>query len=125
MNSKGRLFYIHWNPTEAEARAASFREDGWEVRLEAKDGDRASRRILGDPPGVVVISLARLPSHGREIAAYLRSRKGGSEVPIVFVDGSEDAVGKATSKVPEAICTTSSELQVILSGFAKDAQPEK
>jgi DNA-binding NarL/FixJ family response regulator len=125
MNSKGRLFYIHWNPIEAEAWASSFREDGWDVRLEAKDGDRASRRILGDPPDVVVISLTRLPSHGREAAVYLRSRKGGSEVPIVFVDGTLDAVGKAASKVPEAIYTTSSELRVIMSGFAKDAQSEK
>ena len=118
MISNGRLFYIHWNPAEAEAQASLFREDGWDVRLEAKDGDRASRRILGDPPDVVVISLALLPSHGREAAAYIRSRKGGGEVPIVFVDGAEDAVEKAVAKVPTAIYTTTLELQVVLSGFA-------
>lgn len=125
MSSKGKLFYIHWNETEAEAQAQAFRDQGWDVRLEAKDGARASRRIEGDPPNVVVISLTRLPSHGRETAAYLRSRRAGRGVPIVFVDGTEDAVEKAAAKVPEAIYTTTPELQVVLSGFAKDGQPEK
>ena len=125
MSPKGRLFYIHWNPSEAEAQASLFRDDGWDVRVEVKDRDRASRRILGDPPDVVVISLTRLPSDGREVAAYIRSRKGGGEVPIVFVDGAEDAVEKAAVKVPAAVYTTGPELQMILSGFAKNDPSEK
>ena len=123
MDSKGKLFYIHWN--EAEAKAQAFRNQSWDVRLEAKDGERASRRILGDPPDVIVISLTRLPSHGRETAAYLRSRRGGGGVPIVFVDGAEDAVEKVRAKVPDAVYTTTPELPDLLSRYAKDGRLEK
>jgi CheY-like chemotaxis protein len=111
---KGRLFLIHWDAAEAEERADRLRAAGWEVETEAEDGADAAERIRADLPAAVVVSLARLPSHGRETSHYLRSRYGESELPIVFVDGTEDKVEAARERVPEAVFTVSDELPAVL-----------
>lgn len=114
----GRLFLIHWDAVEAEERAERLRAEGWEVETEAEDGADAAERIRADVPAAVVISLDRLPSHGRETAHYLRSRYGESELPIVFVDGDEEKVEAARERVPEAVFTTSDELPDVLGKLA-------
>ncbi|MBI2165619.1 MAG: response regulator [Chloroflexi bacterium] len=116
---KGNLFLIHWNQMEAEALARLLRAEGWQVRIEAQDGARAWRSIREDTPDVVVIFLARLPSHGRKTAEALRSTRGTRGLPIVFVDGKPEAVEKATSKVPDAMYTGSAQLKEALAKFAR------
>ena len=118
-STKGKVFLIHWNLSEAEAHAQSLRQVGWQVAVEAEDGARAGNTIKTDPPQVVVIYLSRLPSHGRETAHYLRSLKATRSIPIVFVDGKEEAVEKTKVKVPDAIYTTSEELESILQQFTQ------
>ncbi len=110
----GHLFLIHWNKDEADALASGLRAQGWQVEVEAHDGAQAGRRILAELPDAVVIYLTRLPSHGRETAHWLRSIKATRATPIVFVDGVPDKVEKVKAKVPDAIYTTSAELQGIL-----------
>ena len=117
--AKGRAFLIHWNPSEAEAHAQILREAGWQVEIEAEDGARAGNAIKADPPQVVVIYLSRLPSHGRETAHYLRSIKATRSIPIVFVDGKEEALEKTRAKVPDAIYTTSEKLNSVLQKFTR------
>ena len=109
--TKGRAFLIHWNLSEAEEYAQNLRSAGWQVEIEAGDGARAGNAIKVDPPQVVVIYLSRLPSHGRETAHALHSFKVTRNIPIVFVDGKEEAVEKTKVKVPDAIFTTSEELE--------------
>ncbi len=115
----GRIFLIHWNATEAEELANRLRADSWTVGTEAEDGYRAGRLIKKNLPDAVVIYLTLLPSHGRETAAYLRSQKATRGLPIVFVDGNEKAVTKTKAKVPDAIFTTSAELNNVLAQFAR------
>lgn len=98
----GRLFLIHWKQAEAEEHADRLRALGWPVDVEAEDGARAARAILEDPPAAVVVYLTRLPSHGRHTAAYLRSRKGGADVPLIFVGGRPQAVEQTRAEVPNA-----------------------
>jgi len=116
---KVKAFLIHWNTSEAEAHAQSLRESGWQVEIEAEDGARAGIAIKADPPHVVVIYLSRLPSHGRETAHYLRSTKATCSIPIVFVDGKEEAVEKTRAKIPDAIYTSSEELDRLLQQFTQ------
>ncbi|MFQ6115302.1 MAG: hypothetical protein ACE5NG_14685, partial [bacterium] len=106
---KGKLFLVHWNASEAEEYAGRLRSEGWTVEVEAKDGARACKHIKADPPDVVVIYLTRLPSHGRRTGEYLREVKATHNVPIIFVDGKQDAIEKTKAKVPDAIYTTSSQ----------------
>lgn len=121
---RSRVFLVQWDAPSAEARAAALRADGWEVEVESQDGARAYRLIRATPPDVVVIDLARKPSHGRETAHALRTLKATRHLPIVFVDGTEEAVEKTQAKVAEAVFTTSAELRsvlVLLSGPGKGA----
>ena len=117
--AKGKAFLIHWNPSEAEAHAQSLRKASWQVEIEAENGARAGNAIKADPPRVIVIYLSRLPSHGRETAYALHSYKATRNIPIVFVDGNEEAVEKTKVKVPDAIYTTSEELESVLQDFSE------
>lgn len=105
-----RLYFIHWNEREAKEMAQPLQHAGWDVEIESQDGARASRRILADPPQAVVISLARLPSHGRETASYLRSKLDPERLPIYFIDGRPDKVERLRESVPEATFTSSAAL---------------
>ncbi|MBI2183870.1 MAG: hypothetical protein HYU39_02805 [Thaumarchaeota archaeon] len=116
---KGRIFLIHWNQSEADEFAEKLRSEGWKVDIEAEDGARAGKMIRADPPDAVVIYLTRLPSHGRETADYLRSVKTTRNIPIVFVDGREDALEKTKVKVADAVFTTSTELKNVLANISK------
>lgn len=109
---------IHWHPAEAEERAERLRAEGWEVDVEAEDGADAAERIRADLPRAVVISLARLPSHGRETGVYLRDRYRGSELPIVFVDGDPEKVEGVRGRVPEAAFTSWDDLPAALEKLA-------
>ncbi len=114
----GRLFLIHWNEAEAAELAARLRAKGWEVETEAQDGARGGKRIKADQPDAVVIYLTRLPSHGRETADGLRSIKATRHIPIIFVDGKEEAIEKTRAKVPGALFVTSAGLREALASVA-------
>ena len=118
---KGKLFLIHWNASEAEEHASALRSDRWSVNVESQEGTRAGNLIRADPPDVVVIYLTRLPSHGRETARHLRSLKTTRDVPILFVDGKEEAIETTRAKVPEAVYVTSAELGAALEVLSKDS----
>ena len=113
-----RLFLIHWNDAEAEEKARALREDGWDVQMESADGARGAKRLLANPPDVVVIWLTRLPSHGRQTAHYVRSRPAGRSTPIVFVGGDGAALEKVKSAVPDAVYTAPSGLTAALALYA-------
>jgi len=117
---KGKLFLIHWKAAEAEELADPLRKTGWEVELESEDGARAGRRIESFEPDVAVIYLTRLPSHGRETARYLRTRTATRDVPIVFVDGKQEALEKIRALLPDAKYTTSERLGGVVTDFATD-----
>jgi hypothetical protein len=111
---KGKLFLIQWDADEVQKRAEFLRAKGWDVEVEFEDGARACQRILARLPEAVVISLDRLPSHGRATALGLRESVAGKRCRLVFVDGKDEAVSKARARIPEAGFTTSSELESFL-----------
>lgn len=120
----GKLFLIHWNEAEAELLAEPFRSEGCSVEIESSDGARAGKQIKAQPPDVIVIYLTRLPSHGRETAHGLRSLKATRHLPIVFVDGNEEALEKTRAKVPDAIYTTSGKVRQTLAEVIKSSREE-
>lgn len=114
---KGRLFLFEWNKQAAEARARELREAGWDVSVESEDGARGGKAVLANPPDVLVLDLARRPSHSRETAHALRSYKAGRNIPIVFVDADDENLKKTRPKVPDALFTTSGRLKTLLKRF--------
>jgi len=111
----GRIFLVAWNQEEVNARATDLRRAGWQVETEHQDGARAYRLIKTQPPDAVIIDLSRLPSHGRETAHALRGVKATRQLPIIFIDGTGEAVEKTKAKVPGALFTNSSGLLRTLS----------
>ena len=115
---RGRLFLIHWNPSEGEHLARDLRAANWRVDLETEDRTRACRRIRERRPDALVISLARSPVYGLDVACAVRNGTSAN-APIVFLDGTEDAVKAARARVPAAIFTTSGELAETLVAYAR------
>lgn len=115
----GRVFLVHWHEEEAKEKARELAGWGWDVRVEHADGAKAVRHIGEEPPDAVVISLARLPAHGRETADALQRMKTTRSTPIVFVDGTADKVAEARAKVPGALWTTWPALRATLAMFRK------
>ena len=95
-----RIYFVHWNQTEAEARAAELTEAGHDVRAHWIT-DKIDK--WGDYlPDAVVISLDRLPSHGRAIAEWIWVAKKRQNNPILFAGGAPDKVKTTREKFPKA-----------------------
>lgn len=91
---------------ESAARAAKLRDAGYAVACGAPDGPAALKQITTDAPDAVVIDLGRLPSHGREVALFLRRTKATRHVPLVFVEGDEEKVVRIKELLPDAVYTS-------------------
>jgi hypothetical protein len=93
------VFYVHWDEGEASAHAEALRAIGHRVAVHAA---RDETPRLPEPTDVVVISLEKLPSHGRAIAEWVWSAKRRRTIPIVFVGGPADKVAKTRERFPDA-----------------------
>jgi hypothetical protein len=108
----GKLFYLHWNEEELLERIAPLCAAGHEVRTHWSPGDVAR---LGDfLPDIFVISLDRLPSHGRAYARWFWEAKTRRHLPIVFAGGQPDKVAVARQHFPNAVfCSTNEMADVV------------
>jgi CheY-like chemotaxis protein len=104
------ILLVHWHEAEAHDLAATLKEAGFRVEVEARDGARAVARAASMPAEVVVISLRRVPSHGRETARELQARVATRHIPIVFVDGPPAKQNAVRRVVPAASFVSWSEL---------------
>jgi hypothetical protein len=89
-----RILYIHWHPREAADRAKRLREGGHLVAV-GTTGDRL-RGAAKWGPEILVISLDRLPAHGRAVAAWWWESKSRRQFPILFEGGQDEAKVLAT-----------------------------
>lgn len=102
-----RVFYVHWNKDEGMETVRVLRGAGhtalFHYSTEEGAGAGAWRNIRAKPPDAIVVSLARLPSHGRRIAAVTTQYKALRTVPIVFVGGEKEKVAEARKEFPGAL----------------------
>lgn len=101
-----RIHLIHWNDEEARERAARIAVLGYIVERAPFTGPASIKALAAKLPAAVVISLERLPSHGREVAVALRTTKGTRAVPIVFVGGEEEKTARVRALLPDATYAT-------------------
>ena len=107
-----RIFYMHWNEGEALERIAPMTEAGHDVR--AHWSTDSSPSLKGELPDAVVISLDRLPSHGRAVAEWFREAKSRWHIPIVFEGGKPDKVAVGRERSPDArFCETGRVLDML------------
>jgi hypothetical protein len=107
-----RLFYIHWNKDECLDAARALRAAGHQVQhhFNVDEGPTMWAPIKQTPPDAIVISLARLPLHGRRIAAASREMKALRHVPLVFVDAAPEKVDAMRAEFPGALFATTADL---------------
>jgi hypothetical protein len=97
-----RVFYVHWDKDEAMAGARGLREAGHSVRYEAEDGANVWKELKKSRPDALVVSLAKLPSHGRRVAAATLENKSLAEIPVIFVGGEDEKVAETRKLFPAA-----------------------
>ncbi len=97
---------IHWHAAEAREHARRLKAGGFAVDAGLPSAPVLLRELHRNPPAVVVISLDRLPSHGRDVAFVLRGQASTRNVPLVFVGGAPDKVAGVRAKLPDAAFTT-------------------
>ena len=97
---------LHWNDAEAQERLAQLAEAGFPAYHLKDSGPLMPKQLREQSPSAFVIDLSRLPSHGREVAAALRSNKSTCCIPLVFVEGQADKVERIRALLPDAIYST-------------------
>ena len=99
-----RVLLVHWHEQECAERAERLAEHGYFVdcHWRQEDGKALTHSLTADPPAALVIDLARLPSHGRAIAVWLRERKALRTVPLVFVPGDAEKTARLKEAFPDA-----------------------
>jgi CheY-like chemotaxis protein len=105
-----RVRVVHWRAAEAAPLVALLREAGYRVDYEENPDYHLAQKIRAAPPVAVVIDLSRLPSHGGELAIFLRGSKATRHVPIVFVNGAPEKVEVVRQKLPDAVYTVDKRL---------------
>lgn len=111
------VLYLHWHAEELATRVAPLRQAGYSI---AEHSSTAAAPSLQDHlPDVAVLSLARLPSHGRAVAEWLWEAKKRQHIPIVFVDGAPEKVAVTKKKFPTAHYCTADKLLATLAKLGR------
>ena len=120
--SGGRtVLLVHWDAGEAEEIAASLRSR-WKVEIESEDGARVWARVKELRPRVLVVSLSRQPSHGRQTVLAVRRSPEGKNLPVVFVGGEADRVSALKKEIRDAVFTDHASLKGVLIGIGHDKE---
>jgi hypothetical protein len=98
-----RVRLIHWKASEAAALLENLRAAGYVVNYDERLSSEEIYAIREFPPDAFAIDLSRLPSHGREVATFLRGRKATRHIPIVFVGGAPEKVDAIRKLLPDAV----------------------
>jgi CheY-like chemotaxis protein len=116
-----RVRIIHWKPAEAGPLVDACRSSGFQVDYDAEalSGPAIGRAIRELPPDAVVIDLSRLPSHGRELAVWLRGAKSTRHIPIVFVNGEAGKVEKVREILPDATFATTARVRAAVASACR------
>lgn len=117
--TKGVIILVHWHADQAKVLSSELRSNGWEVHAETGSGLLRMKAIRESLPVAAVVSLRRLPSHGREWAGALQYAGWGRAIPLIFVDGVADKVAATQKKFPDAHYCSWEELPAFLDTLPK------
>lgn len=97
-----RVCLIHWNDKECQECQSLLNHDGVEVLVDIKAGPQFAKMIEAAKPDALIIDLSRLSSQGRDLGVMIRARAGTRQIPIVFVEGTEEKVAAIRGLLPDA-----------------------
>lgn len=100
-----RIRLICWKEELAQERLLALAASELPVDASPCRPSELAQSFRQDDIAAVLIDLDRLPSHGREVAVWLRNRKATRSIPIVFAGGVPEKVEKIRVELPDAIYT--------------------
>jgi CheY-like chemotaxis protein len=109
-----KLRLIHWNGPEGRERKLRLASLGHHADFDDVEGPALMRVLRNSAADAFLIDLSRLPSHGREVAMWLRTTKSTRHVPIVFVGGDPAKVATLKQLLPDATYTSWTRLATAL-----------
>jgi hypothetical protein len=112
-----KLFYLHFNEAELKERLKPLSK--FNLTIASHFSTEQPAKFTDDLPDTFVISLDRLPSHGRQYVQWLWEAKKRQHIPVIFVDGKPDKVEATKEKFPQAVYCSSKELTGIIKGLMK------
>jgi hypothetical protein len=115
-----KLFYLHWNETEAKDRALQLRSAGHVVHVHWSTTQPP--QLKDNLPDIAIISLTRLPSHGRAVAEWLWEAKSRRHVPLIFEGGTAEKVAATRRKFPQAHFCTAGRVGSLITRAHSDRQ---
>lgn len=103
-----RVLLVHWNEVEAKERAGRLNNAGVDVAGIAWSGGDVMKTLRKcSPVDAIIISLERLPSHGRVVGVFLRETKSTRSLPLIFVECPDtEKVAKVKATLPDAQFTS-------------------
>jgi hypothetical protein len=105
------IFVVHWNEEELNALIEPLAKAKHKVRGHWSQHSTADLKEL---PDLLVISLDRLPSHGKAIAEWMWEAKKRQHIPIVFVGGEKEKLPSFKTTFPKAkFCSAAKLLDTI------------
>ena len=105
-----RLRLIEWNPVEAKKMASFLDAAGFSVEYKFDNPSQLLRDLRNHPPDAILIDLSRLPSQGRDIGLLLRQGKSTRLIPLIFLNGEGEKLGRVKQLLPDASFATRTNL---------------
>lgn len=90
MEEKAGIIFIHFNEIEAFKLVQEWFPDNLEIQVHSSTVESLKPKFSN--PAAVVISLERLPSHGKQYSLYFRSSAARRKIPLIFTGGKPEKI---------------------------------
>ncbi len=97
------VLLVQWNESAGREIKSLLNGKGHRVVEFSTAGKETRERIKTRTPEVIVIDLRRLPSHGRDVAIWLRQQKATRFSALVFIEGDSLKSAKIKELLPDAV----------------------
>ena len=108
---------MDWNRENRSVYEDMIDQTKYSIDAEYKDGANATKEIRKDIPDVIIINYSNLTSHSRRAAKFLKEYPKTKNIPMIFVDGSDEDIEKLKMMEIDYILTTKSELLSLLEKY--------
>ncbi|MHA1104381.1 MAG: hypothetical protein ACTSPN_01535 [Promethearchaeota archaeon] len=108
------LFVVCWDTEILHEKITPFLIKGWNVGYAFKNELQTKSLIEKLRPDVIVIYLNVAAKKGRLVAKFIKETGSINHIPIIFIDGKPKDVIKIRNEFPNAIYTSSEELEKVL-----------
>jgi DNA-binding response OmpR family regulator len=96
-----KIFFIHFNENELREKIKPIVQAGY--RVDCHFSTETIADLRKELPDALIISLDRLPSHGRRYAEWLWEARKRQHIPVIFCGGQPEKTDRIREKLPAAI----------------------